>query len=333
MKRRTIASVGIALAALVIVVLALYLASTNGSAEGEPVAVVIRPGWNGSRIADELERRQVVGSPLAFRIFARLHGSTTDLKAGEYRLRTEMPFSVLLSELRKGPPVAFRRLTIPEGMTVNQAAEVVGRSTHISAEAFLQAASAATSRPAILPDGVTSLEGFLYPSTYFVIENETPVDLVRRLIAQFEKATADLDWDSSKNLNRTAFETLVISSMIEEEAKVDADRPLISAVIHNRLRRGMKLEIDATVQYAVSKYGQRLTENDLNVDSPYNTRRYPGLPPGPISSPRVASIRAALSPADTDAIFFVLTEDCKHHLFTNDYDEFLSAKARQRDDC
>lgn len=333
MKPRTIASVGIALAALVIVVLALYLASTNGSPKGEPVAVVIRPGWSGARIADELERKEVVGSALTFRIFARLHGSTTDLKAGEYRLRSEMPFSVLLSELRKGPPVEFRRLTIPEGMTIDQVAQVVGRSTHISPEAFLQVAAPATARPAILPDGVTSLEGFLYPSTYFVIEKESPTDLVRRLIRQFEKATADLDWESSKEPNRTPYETLIIASMIEEEAKVDADRTLISAVIRNRLRRGMKLEIDATVQYAVSKYGQPLTENDLNVDSPFNTRRYPGLPPGPISSPRIASIRAALAPSDTDAIFFVLTEDCKHHLFTNDYDEFLRVKASQRDDC
>jgi UPF0755 protein len=312
---------------------AVFAAAINGSREGEPAALVIDPGWSGSRIATELESRGIVGSALAFRLYMKLRGSTNELKAGEYQLRTEMPFAALLGELRKGPAVKFRKLTIPEGLTIEQVAAVVGESTHISAEDFLSAATPATVRPAILPEASQNLEGFLYPSTYFVIEKETAADLVRRLVGQFEKATAGVSWEEGQTLGRTPYEVLVIASLIEEESKVDEDRSMISAVIHNRLQRGMKLEIDATVQYAVRKYGKPLTESDLEVDSPYNTRRFAGIPPGPIASPRLDSIRAALTPARTDALYFVLTEDCKHHLFTADYDEFLRAKSRQRVDC
>lgn len=312
---------------------AIFASAIRGSALGKPTTTVIQPGWSGSRIAEELEGRDIVGSALAFRVYLKLRGSTNELKAGEYNLRTRMPFSDLLGELRKGPAIKFRKLTVPEGMTLEQVADVVGQSTHIPADAFMAAATPATVRPPILPEASKDLEGFLYPSTYFVIERETAADVVRRMVEQFDKATAAISWEQAKELGRTPYEMLTIASLIEEEAKVDEDRPLISAVVHNRLRRGMKLEIDATVQYAVRKYGKPLTESDLEVDSPYNTRRYPGIPPGPIASPRWASIRAAFEPAQTDALFFVLTEDCKHHLFTADYNEFLRAKDRQRSDC
>lgn len=310
-----------------------YLSAAGGSPGGEPVNVVIQPGWSGARIADQLESQEVVSSSLAFRLFMKLRGVTSDLRAGEYELRSRMPFSALLRRLQKGPAVSFVKLTIPEGLTVSQVAELVGRSTHISGQAFAAAANSATIRPSILPEGINSLEGFLYPSTYFVIEKETAEDIVRRLVSQFEKSAAGIPWPASENLGRTAYEILIVASMIEEEAKVSEERPLVSAVIHNRLRRGMKLEIDATVQYAVGKYGRPLTEDDLNVDSPYNTRRYAGLPPGPIASPRFESILAALNPANSNALYYVLTEDCRHHLFTADYEEFLRAKSRQRADC
>lgn len=323
----------VALVAVLVVGGALYGIAVIGSADGKPITVLIEPGWSGERIAGELEAKGVVTSAFAFRVYMRLHGGTSDLKAGEYQLRLRMPFGALFGELTKGPPVKFRKLTIPEGLTVEQVAEVVGRSTHIPTEVFSEAAKSSVVRPAILPEGVNSLEGFLYPSTYFVIEKETANDLVDRLVKQFERATSRVDWEASKFQNRTPYEMLIIASMIEEEAKVDEDRALVSAVIHNRLSRGMKLEIDATVQYALRKYGEPLTEEDLNVDSPYNTRRFGGLPPGPIASPRIESILAALRPATSNALYYVLTEDCRHHLFTADYDEFLNAKSRQRDDC
>lgn len=325
---------------MVVVVGALVLASAGvaafrafagGSSDGASLKLVVQPGWNASRIADELERSGVVGSAFAFRLFLRVRGDEAELRAGEYELRQNMPFTELASELRKGPEVKFVKLTVPEGSTLDQTSEHVGKQTHVQADAFRDAATSSTVRPAILPEGVESLEGFLYPKTYFVIEKETAEDVVKRMVAQFDKETRELAWDGSQAFGLTPFQVLIVASMIEEEAKVDEERAQIAAVIHNRLKKGMKLEIDATIQYAVKKYGgEPLTESDLNIDSPFNTRKFLGLPPGPIASPRVSSIKAAMQPADTDALYYVLQPDCQRHVFTSDYNEFLRAKAERR---
>lgn len=312
----------------------IYRTQVEGASGGRPVTLVVTPGSSAVKIAESLERRGVISSSFWFLGYLKIQGAGRNLRAGEYRLRTRMPFDQLLTSLEKGPAIPFRRLTLPEGLTVEQVAGVVEASTHIPADQFLPAATPLTVRPSILPDGAQSLEGFLYPTTYHVIERETPQDLVRRLVAQFEKEVREAPWDKATSLGRTPYEILVIASMIEEEAKADEERFLISAVIHNRLRRGMLLGIDATIQYAVKKYsGEPLTESDLAVDSSYNTRRYPGLPPTPISSPRVGSIVAALQPASSEALFYVLTGDCKHHFFTADSRAFERAKQAQPRSC
>ncbi|MGH2706189.1 MAG: endolytic transglycosylase MltG [Actinomycetota bacterium] len=312
------------------VVILLYRSATSaGRSDGREVSVMVEPGTSGRDIAQQLEQEGVVSSALAFRIFLRMRGVGADLKAGEYKLREEMPFPDVVAALEKGPPVDFAKLTIPEGLNAEQTAAKVGSTTHIPADQFLQAATAATVPPSILPPGGQTLEGFLYPSTYHVIERETAPDLVKRMVAEFEKQVARAPMGKAAALGRSPYEILVVASMIEEEAKADEERPMISAVIHNRLARGMELGIDASVQYAVRKYeGQPLTQSDLAVDSPYNTRTRPGLPPTPIASPRLGSIVAALEPAQTGALWFVLSADCVHHRFTASYDEFLRAKAR-----
>jgi UPF0755 protein len=322
------------IAALVIAILGTaglvvgYRVVFGGSENGDPVEVAIQPGWNAERIAGELERVRVVRSASVFRVFMRIRGVGADLKAGEYRLRRSMPYTELVAALEDGPEVRFARLVIPEGLTLQQTAERVGKATHISEKDFLKEATPATVRPEILPRNLRSLEGFLYPDTYFVTEKESAADLVRRLVEEFEARTADLDWQRAKS-GLDPYEVLIVASMIEEEAKADDERVKISAVIHNRLEKDMKLEIDATVQYAVGDYsGEPLAQSQIDFDSPYNTRLYAGLPPGPVDSPRVSSIEAALEPADTDDLFYVLTPDCRHHFFTSDYDEFLEAKAR-----
>ncbi|MGH2768840.1 MAG: endolytic transglycosylase MltG, partial [Actinomycetota bacterium] len=200
--------------------------------------------------------------------------------------------------------------------------------THITREEFLAAATPATARPSVLPPGIETLEGFLYPKTYRVLERAGAEDVVRQLVDQFEKEAFPSPLGLAANFDLTEYQILVIASLIEEEAKADEERAKISSVIHNRLRRGMKLEIDATVQYAVKKYGQPLTVSDLQVDSPYNTRKFPGLPPTPISSPGIESVEAAVEPAGSDALYYVLTADCTHHFFTASYDEFLREKAQ-----
>lgn len=304
------------------------------TAGGEPVEVTIEQGSSATSIADTLEQADVVDNALAFRLYMRFNNINADLRAGKYKLETAQPFDSLITELKKGPPAEFVRLTIPEGLNVEQTAEVVGSNTHIPAADFLAAAVPATARPTILPPNSTTLEGFFYPTTYFVEKKETAQSLVARMVQEFHKATEDLDLGAENDTGRTPYEILVIASLIEEEAKSADERDDISAVIHNRLKKNMALGIDATIQYAVKKYeGQPLTVSDLAIDSPFNSRTRAGLPPNPIASPRQASIEAALNPSDSDAIYYVLSGDCVHHVFTADYNKFLAAKNAQPTNC
>ena len=308
-------------------------AGREGTPGGGDLKVTVQPGWSASRIASELQRAGVIDSVLAFRAYLKLQGVDSDFRSGEYTMRKKMGFSELVEVLKSGPEIDYVKLTIPEGLTVEQTAARVERVTHVSAEEFLGAATPSTVRPKTLPDGINSLEGFLYPQTYFIIELDTAQVIVERLVGEFEKRTASVDFGKASSFGLTPFQVLVIASMIEEEAKVDEERAKVAAVIYNRIERKMKLEIDATVQYAVRKYdGEPLTEQDIAVDSPYNTRRYAGLPPGPISSPRLESIQAALNPAETEDLFYVLSPDCRHHTFTETYEEFLREK-QQLPDC
>jgi UPF0755 protein len=319
--------IGVVVVLLFAAVAGGFLFLGGGGVGDRPVKFVIQSGWNAGRIAEELEKSKVINSAVLFRAYMRLRGVGQDLKSGEYELKQEMPFSEVADALEAGPQVTFAKLTIPEGLTLDQTAERIGQRTHISADAFKGAATIATKRPAIVQTEVANLEGFLYPETYFVTEKEGPGELVVRLVDQFEKVTAGVEWQSSAQFGLTPYQILIVASMIEEEAKVADEREKVSAVIHNRLKRRMKLEIDATVQYAVKKYsGEPLTQEDIDVNSPYNTRRFAGLPPGPIANPRLASIAAALQPAATAHLYYVLSPDCKRHVFTADFDEFSRAK-------
>lgn len=305
----------------------------QGAPFGRPVKVTIERGASGAAIAEQLERKLVIDSSFAFRLYLKANGDNTDLRAGEYVLREHMNFAQLADALRKGPAKDFVKLTIPEGFNLKQTAAQVEKYTHIRAKDFLAAAVPATVRPGILPAEVNTIEGFLYPATYFVEEDETAAGLVIRLVHEFEERILEVEIERSAALGRTPYEIMVIASMIEEETKVPGERPLVSAVIHNRLAKRIRLGIDATIQYVVNKYeGQPLTKSDLQIDSPFNTRRFQGLPPTPIASPRQLSIEAALRPAQVDFIFYVL-KDCREHLFTADRNEFERAKARQPRNC
>lgn len=305
----------------------------QGEADADPVSVFIEQGTSGRAIAQKLEEKRVVGSALAFRIYLRTRNVNADLRAGKYELQTAMAFEDLVKELTRGPEVEFVKLVVPEGLTIDQTALQVEKLTHIKAADFLTAARPEVARPSILPSGVQSLEGFLYPATYYVIEKETAESLVKRMVGEFEKRSKSAGIDQAQAVQRTPFEALIIASMIEEEAKDPEERDEVSAVIHNRLRKGIPLGIDATIQYAVKKYnGEPLTQSDLAIDSPFNSRERQGLPPWPIASPRSDSIKAAVNPSKVDYLYYVLT-DCRRHLFTASYEEFSRAKQRMPTNC
>ncbi|HMC08910.1 MAG TPA: endolytic transglycosylase MltG [Actinomycetota bacterium] len=306
-----------------------YESATHGSPGGEPVKFTVSSGASLSGLGPDLQRAGVIGSTTDFKVYLRVSGSSVNLRRGDYNLRRRMPYSQIVSTLAKGPAISFEKVTIPEGFTLTQTAARVGRDSHVSAADFQAAATTATVVPDLPAPRAATLEGYLYPQTYFIDPKEPAGGLVRRMVSEFNREAGGLSW-TSPPAGITPYQALVVASLIQREAKVDEDRAQIAAVIYNRYARGMPLGIDATVYYALGRTDNRgLTQSDLAVSSPYNTRAHPGLPPTPIASPQLSSIQAALQPAQTADLYFVLGSDCKHHVFTSSYQEFLRAKAKQ----
>lgn len=303
----------------------------KGAGSGTEVTVVIPKGATAADAARILADAGVVRAGWLFRVYMRLRGPGADLQAGPYRLRTNMPYGAAVAALRKGPlPAATSRITIPEGLTVEQTAAVAARDLRIGKAKFLRAVRSGRSRAKIMPRGVENLEGFLFPKTYDFKKGVAAEAVVDRMVDQFDRETAGVGWSRAKRLGMTPYQAVIVASLIEREAKVAKDRRLISAVIHNRLRQGMRLQIDATVQYAIlqrtGSYKSRLTFEDYKIRSGYNTYLIDGLPPAPIASPGLAAIRAALDPAHVNYLYYVLINEKGEHGFATTFSEFQRLK-------
>ena len=229
----------------------------------------------------------------------------------------------------EAPPVP---LTFPEGLRREEMAERLAAETDLSAERYLAATDpgpvgrrlAGASRP-------TSLEGFLFPATYQIGERTTVDDLIEAQLSAYGDRVAGIDMAYAKSRNLTEFDVLIIASMIEREVAVDDERRKVAGVIYNRLKQGIPLGIDATVLYALGDWEATLTASALEVDSPYNTRRYGGLPPGPIASPGEASLKAAANPARNDLLFYVARNDGSgRHYFSTNAEQFERDVQRSR---
>lgn len=252
------------------------------------------------------------------------------IKAGDYDLPIGASASELVELLQEGPNVAFdpssippdRKVTVPEGLTIFQVAEQFDDPA-----AFVEAASNVGLIQGLGIEAKT-LEGFLMPNTYYFDEKPTPQIVVERMVGAFQREYTALVERLPNAAAMSPVELVTIASLIEEEARDPAERPVISAVIHNRLEKGMPLQMDSTLQYALNKYGERLLDEDKAVDSPYNTYLNAGLPPGPISSPGVASLEAAAAPADVDYLYFVSNADGRTHTFSTTLNEHAQARSR-----
>ncbi|MBI5870625.1 MAG: endolytic transglycosylase MltG [Actinobacteria bacterium] len=310
--------------------LALASLSGCGDAKKEGEATIrIAPGTSTADIARMLVAEDVIDSEKDFMNRANEAGIDQKLKAGTYRFERGESIDSILNKLELGLQAPEGVLTIPEGYSLNDIANLVSVKTSITKSAYL---AAATPRGRILPlEGASQaqdLEGFLFPSTYDLDPDTDANSLVDRQLQTFKSSTALQDWGNAEKLGLTEYEALIVASMVEREARVPEERPLVAAVIYNRLNAGMKLEIDATVQYAIGYWKEELTVDDLAITSAYNTRLYAGLPPGPICNPGIESIDAALHPADVDYLYYVAIGDAEgHHTFTSSYDEFLEASA------
>lgn len=312
----------VVLAILCIALFVHYFYPTQGD---EPVAVVIAEGESASQIAAKLHENGVITSATLFRFLAWLQGREGDSKPGYYVFYTGMHYGEVFAILEAGPNYQVR-LTIPEGLTVEQTADRVAQAIPISAGDFMAAAMHGDYDVNIIPaENQDNLEGFLFPKTYELTAEVTAREVVEMLLDQFSIETSGLDWSQADRLGVSPYQAVIIASLVEREAVLDEERPLVAAVVYNRLRMDMLLQIDATVQYALPEWKDVLTYKDLETPSPYNTYLNKGLPPAPICSPGLASIKAALDPADVDYLYYVATGD-GGHFFTADYDEFLRVK-------
>jgi len=298
------------------------------------VEVTIPRGLTAEQIGQVLQEKKVVNSSFAFKVYAELHGVSNSFLPGRYVMRENMEYKQVVAMLVKGPAKEkLIEVAIPEGFTVRKIAERLGAEAEMDPREFetLAGAKARSFKYEFLQSNPTgSLEGYLFPKTYGVARSVDERRMIDKMLSQFEKETANLDWSQGAKRGLSVHEIVTIASLIEREARVPSERRLISAVIWNRLRKGIALRIDATVQYGLPEWKERLTYEDLKVDTPYNTYLHSGLPPGPIASPGLASIQAALNPARKDYLYYVLTDPNGKHTFTRTYEEFLRAKERSK---
>lgn len=296
-----------------------YSNALGGASGGSPVTFTVEPGATASTIVQGLEDRGIIRSALAMRIYLKLHGQAELLKPGVYDLTTGLGVGPALEQLLQGVPLETVTFTIPEGKTLSEIADIVDARTQIRREQFLNAAVPARHRPRFLPPKVDTLEGALFPDTYQIEVDATADQVVQRMIDRFEEVLAGLPLGRARKLGVSTYQAVIIASLIEREARIERDRPLISSVIYNRLAIPMKLQIDATVQYVLfqrdGEYADIVYFADLEIDSPYNTYRVDGLPPTPIAVPGEAALRAALKPASTQFLYYVACGNDGGHAF------------------
>ena len=331
---------------LVLVVYFIYTGALRGFAFGgefsenmtkerpdKEIEFVLEEDTPRAEVAQMLEELEIIANRHFFVLELFLKNSTKVFSAGTYVLNQNMSTAQVNIALRtsQAERLPDNVITIPEGYSVRDIAMLLEAREIVGAEEFIEAAANYHSQAFTfldqIPDRPNKLEGYLFPDTYFLAPNSTPEMIIYRMLARFEEV---FDYElrfRARELGVTMDEAVIIASMIEREIRVHAERPLVSRVIYNRLNSNMPLQIDATVLYALDKHIDRLTYADLDVDSPYNTYLYPGLPIGPIGNPGADCIRAALHPEDGNYVYYVLRNaDTGEHYFTHDYDDFLRAR-------
>jgi len=293
---------------------------------------MIPSGATVSTIAGILEERGVISSPFFFETRARLTDRGTTLRPGSYTLRRGASNEAVLDVLAAGPPPDVVSVTVPEGRARSEVAPIVSGAGLGRGYRRATAGAFGDFDPASYgaPKG-SSLEGFLFPSTYELRRDDDARDLVRRQTEAFEREARSIDFDGAPG-ERTPFEVLTVASMVEREAQVDRERQLIASVIYNRLEVDELLRIDATVRFATGNWSRPILKSQLESPDPYNTYTNAGLPPGPIGSPGRESLEAAANPADTDFMFYVVKPGtCGEHAFSDNEAQFFRDSNRYND--
>ena len=313
--------------AALLTVVALSSAACRGSGTGEARVVVPR-GASLRVAADSLEKAGVIQNATAFRIYASLRGNDRAIRAGTYVFKRGRSWGDVLADLEGGRALE-RSITIPEGWGLRQIVPQLARVLDSPVDS-VQAAVRDTALLHALDIPTGTLEGYLFPDTYVFPEGATARQAVRVMVARFEKVWQP-EWDQQlQKLAMSRNDVMSLAAIVEKEARRPEERPVIAAVYLNRLKAGMRLQADPTVQYAIGQHVSRVLYKHLEIDSPYNTYRYTGLPPGPIASPGKPAIVASLYPASVPYRFFVAYPD-GHHEFTRNFAEHsVAVRAARR---
>jgi UPF0755 protein len=320
--------VGAIVAVLVLWFLFALFQPFNGDGSGR-VAVVVPKGASVSEVGDLLGERGVVDSSTLFQIRATLEGKRSELYPGRYTLAHGMSYAAALDALSKPPLKRVTSVTIPEGYSRSQAAQLV-EEDGLAGDYTKETVRSKYLDPARYGGREAGdLEGFLFPDSFELKPGAPAADLVQLQLQDFKRRIKGVDMGYAKSKNLTVFDVLIIASMIEREAGVPGQRKLVASVVYNRLHEGMPLGIDATIRFATGNYEVPLTESQLAVDSPYNTRIHAGLPPGPINSPGIDAIEAAAHPARSAFLFYVNKPNtCNQLAFAKDEAEFEAHVAK-----
>jgi UPF0755 protein len=315
------------------------LFSDNSVATGsEPLNIIVPEGAGTAKIGQLLKKKGVIGNDVVFRVRVRFANADAKLKAGAYALVPGTDYDDLIKLLEAGPAKEYVKVTIPEGKTIAQTADIVAEKMGFAAEDFVALAKTAApdyvDRYSFLEGAYQdSLEGYLFPDTYnFEVDSE-PAALIETMLARFNEVWASLEPANTQTKGLSDTELVTIASLVEREVAVDEERVLVSSVIQNRLKKDMRLQLCSSVQFLLpgkEKSKLRLTNADLATESPYNTYRHGGLPPGPIANPGKDALDAALHPAKTKYLYFVLTGKDGSQTFAATLDEFDHAKAKSK---
>ncbi|WP_352417024.1 endolytic transglycosylase MltG [Clostridium tertium] len=291
----------------------------------EDIVINVQEGDSFYSIINTLSKENKIKNLPLIKLFVKISRKNIDVKPGEYVLQKDLNVNELINTLTSESSLNIVKFTVPEGYTIDDISEKLEKEGICSKEDFIKAI-----KEYELPSFVNinsekryNLEGYLFPDTYLIKVGETPKEIITKMVARFKEMLNEAIKEVNTTVKNEDIETVVtIASMIEKEARIDSERPVIASVIVNRLNIDMMLQIDATVIYALGEHVDTVLYSHLETNSPYNTYKNYGLPVGPISNPGLESIKAALKPEQTDYLFYVLQND-KTHYFTNNYEDFI----------
>ena len=303
----------------------------------EIIQISIESGASASDISSQLASEGVISSQLAFELYLRNENLTDKLRAGDYEIPNNLEFSEITTILLKGPPLKTYTITIPEGLWISETLLSISSQTGFDYDLLKNSLLSGQVKSTNLylndPSELYNWEGLLYPNTYQIDVESNGEEILQIMVDELESVTERLmneydlpSWISSYN------ELFTVASLVEAESKLQEDRPLVSSVVKNRLNDNMLIQIDATVLYALQKRKSQVLLVDLQIDSPYNTYKYLGLPPTPISGFGERSIKAVLETPENDYLYYLLTDKNGKMSFTNDYTDFINMKNKAKEE-